>query len=96
MAPVEWKTNDFLAGGHRFELMLELMKSRHSRLLFRTKKRTFDLAVEVFYPLYFYCSAHEITITRSTRSGHAFWCVRLPSHDAKSTFNVATFLKTAV
>ena len=28
--------------------MLQLMKSRHSQRLFRTKKRTFDLAVEVF------------------------------------------------
>ena len=27
---------------------------------------------------------------------NAFWCVRLPSRDAKSMLNVATFLKTAV
>ena len=45
MVTVECKTIDFLAG----ELMLELMKSRHSQRLFRTKKRSFDLAVEVFY-----------------------------------------------
>ena len=27
---------------------------------------------------------------------NAFWCVRLPSRDAKSMLNVATFLKTVV
>ena len=27
---------------------------------------------------------------------NAFWCVRLPSRDAKSMLNVATFFKTAV
>ena len=63
MAPVEWKANDFLAGEHHFEPMLELMKSGHSQPLFRTKKYTFDLAVEVFCQFYFYCLAYEITVT---------------------------------
>ena len=30
---------------------------------FRTERCSFDLAVEVFYPFYFYCLAYEITIT---------------------------------
>ena len=47
MVPVEWKTIDFLAGEQHFELMLELMKSRHNQRLFGMRKRTFDLAVEV-------------------------------------------------
>ena len=38
-------------------------ETRRSQRLFRTEKRTFDLAVEVFNPFYFYCLAYEITIT---------------------------------
>ena len=45
------KTIDFLAGEQHFELMLELMNSQR----LRTKKRMFDLTVEVFSPFYFYC-----------------------------------------
>ena len=72
--------------------MLELMKSRHSQRLFRTKKRTFDLAVAVFVRsisivLHMKLLSHDL---------NAIWCVRLPSRDAKSMLNVATFLKTAV
>ena len=67
------------------------MKSRLSQQLFRTKKCTFDLAVEVFCPFYFYCFAHELL----SHDQDAFWCVRLPSHDAKAMLNVATLLKTA-
>ena len=59
MAPVWWKTNDFLAGEQRFELM----KSRRSRRPFRTWMHTFDLTVKGFYQFYFYCLAYEITIT---------------------------------
>ena len=72
--------------------MLELMKSRHSQRLSRTKNRTFDLAVEVF--------VRSISIVLLTKllshDLNAFWCVRLSSRDAKSMLNVATFLKTAV
>ena len=49
---------------HRFELMLELMKSQHrAKKSFRTKKQMFHLAVEAFYQFYFYCLGNEITIT---------------------------------
>ena len=89
MAPVERKTIDFLAGEQRFELMLEQMKSRHSQRLSRTKKRTFDLAVKDFVP--------SVSIVLRTKllshDLNAFWCVRLPSRDAKSMLNVATSLK---
>ena len=93
MAPVEWKTIDFLAGEQCFELMLELMKSHHSKRLFRTKKSTFDLAVEVFYPFYLYRLEYEITITWPkfilVCSIAVTWC-------ETPMLNVATFLKTAV
>ena len=59
----QMKNNRFFAGEQRFELMLELMKSRHSQRLFRMKKRTFDLAIEVFCRFRFYCFGNEITIT---------------------------------
>ena len=86
------KTIDFLAGEHRFELMLEPMKSRHSQRIFRTKKRTFDLTVEVFV-----CSKSIVLRTKLLSYDlTAFWCVLLPSRDAKSMLNVSTFLKTAV
>ena len=92
MAPVERTTIDFVAGEQRFELTLELMNSRHSQRLSGTKKRTFDLAVDVF--------VRSISIVlRTTLLSHdlnEFWCVPLPSRDAKSMLNVATFLKTAV
>ena len=92
MSPVERKTIDFLVGEQRFELMLELMKLRHSQRLSRTKKRTFDLDVGVF--------VRSISIVLSMKllshDLNAFWCVRLPSRDAKSMLNVVTFLKTAV
>ena len=69
------------------------MKSRHSQRLFKTKKRRFDLAVEVFCPFF-------SIVLRSKLLSHdlnaTWWCVRLPSRDAKSMLNVATFLKTAV
>ena len=84
------KTIDFLAEEQRFELMIELMKSRQR--LFRMKKSMLDLAVEAFY--------RSISIVLRTKLlSHylnTFWCVRLPSDDAKSMLNVATFLKTAV
>ena len=72
--------------------MLELMKSRHSQRLLRTKKCTFDLAIEVF--------VRSISIVLRTKllshDINVIWCVRLPSRDARSMLNVATFLKTAV
>ena len=68
------------------------MKSRHSQRPFRTKKRTLDLAVAVF--------VHFISIVLRTKllsyDINAFWCVRLPSRDAESMLNVATFLKTVI
>ena len=85
MASVERKTIDFLAGEQRSELMLKLMKSRHSQRLSRTKKRTFDLAVDVF--------VRSVSIILRTKllshDLNAFWCVQLPSRDAKSILNVA-------
>ena len=72
--------------------MLELMQSRHSQRRFQTKKLTFGLAVAVFV-------RSISTVLRTKLLSHdlnAFWCVRLPSHDAKSMLNVTTFLKTAV
>ena len=68
------------------------MKSREGQQIFRTKKRTFDLAVAVF--------ARYISIVSRTKflshDLNVFWCVRLPSRDPKSMLNVATFLKMAV
>ena len=83
---------DFLAGEQLFEQMLELIKSRHNQQLFRTKKPTFDLAVEVF--------PRSISIVLHTKllshDLNTFWCVRLPSRDGKSMLNVDTLLKTAI
>ena len=86
MAPVERKTIDFLVGEQRFELMLELMKLRHSQRLSRTKKRTFDLAIEVFLSVLFLWNVLRTKLL--SHDLNAFWCVRLPSRDAKSMLNV--------
>ena len=68
------------------------LTSRQSKRLFRTKTRTFDLALP--------CFIRSISVVLHTKlQSHdlnAFWCARLWSRDAKSMLNVATFLKMGV
>ena len=72
--------------------MLELINSRHSQQLFRMKKRMFDLAAKIFI-----CSSFIVLHMKLLSHGlNAFRSVQLLSSDAKSMFNVATFLKMAV
>ena len=68
------------------------MKSRQSKQIFRTKKRMFDLAVAVF-------ALYISIVSRTKFLSHdlnAFWCVRLPSRDAKSMLNVANLVPRVV
>ena len=90
MAPVERNTIDFLAE-QRFELILELMKSRHSQRVLE-RRSVHSICLSRFF-------VRSISIVLCTKllshDLNAFWCVRSPSCDAKSMLNVATFLKTA-
>ena len=86
------KSSGFSREKKRFEQKLEVMKSLQSQRIFRIRmKKSHSIWLSP-------CFHHSISIVLLTKLPsydlNAIWCARLPSRDAKSIVNMATFFKT--